>query len=84
MTFAPNKKLLDWINRYKFTFILVVLIGANVYQYINATNMEKKCAEERKELRQTIDEFNRESLKFERERQTKQDELLQRLLEKSK
>lgn len=80
MGIAINRKFVEWINKYKYSFIVTVLILGNGAQYIEGIR-------ERSQLLQTIDKIqsslntaNKESVDYERLREQTQDELLRELL----
>ncbi len=40
MTNFPDIKLLAWISKNRLTFLLVVLLIGNVYQYVDRANLQ--------------------------------------------
>lgn len=84
MNLTLNKRLLAWINRYKFASMLVILLAANTYQYMQGIKERRVYQKIIKDQQDIMNSSNKESLEFERERQSKQDELLRELLRKKK
>lgn len=69
MNIGLNKTVLDWIQRYTKSVVIVILILALTYVY---TGKEK--------LQDQLNAVNKEALQAERDRQKQQDQLMQDLL----
>lgn len=80
MNIPLSKKVIEWAQKNKYAFILIVSLIANSYQFVNKENSDLRKDQLIKELQQNIDAVNKESLQAERDRQSKQDELLRELL----
>jgi hypothetical protein len=64
-----DKDSLNWVSRNKYTYLMVVLIAANVYQYIAN---QQGSAQYR--------ELMKESIQYERDRSTRLESLLEDLV----
>jgi hypothetical protein len=72
-------KLLSFISKNKMTFMLVVLLIGNIYQYIDNRAIAAQASEDKKELTQKILEINKEATQYERQRSEKLEFLLSSL-----
>lgn len=68
-----------FISRNKLTFLLVVLLLGNIYQYIEKTNIIKDSNQDKKDLNQKILDLNNQSILYERQRSEKLEFLLSNL-----
>jgi hypothetical protein len=80
MNIPISKRLLEWINRNKFAFIIWVSVLGNCYQYMQGIKDRDRYLQTNKELQIQMNTINRESLIYERERENKLDDLNQELL----
>jgi len=69
-------KLLSFISKNKMTFMLVVLLVGNIYQYIDNKALVAQANDEKKELNQKIIDMNKEATQYERQRSEKLEFLL--------
>lgn len=74
-----DTKLLTFISKNKIVFALVVLLAGNVYQYIQRDSLIAQSNEEKKELNQKIQDRDKLSIDYERERSEKLEFLLSNL-----
>lgn len=74
-----DTKLLSFISKNKIVFALVVLLAGNVYQYLQRDSLIAQSNEEKKELNQKIQDRDRLSIDYERERSEKLEFLLSNL-----
>lgn len=79
LTDLLKEKFLVWISRNKASFLLVVLLLGNVYQYIDRNNLDKDNSEEKRKLNDKIQEITKESVEYERVRSEKLEFLLSNL-----
>lgn len=79
LTDLLKEKFLVWVSKNKATFLLVVLLLGNAYQYIDRKALEKDTSEEIKKLNDKIQEINNESVEYERVRSEKLEFLLSNL-----
>jgi len=75
-----NEKVLEWINKHKITFIIIILTLGNIYQYISADKERSSLREEIKQERLKLDTANKNSLEFERSRSHTLEQLLNDIL----
>lgn len=75
-----NEKVLQWINKNKITFIIIILTLGNVYQYLDAQKERIAYREEIKEERTKLDNATKNSLEFERNRSHTLEQLLNDIL----
>ncbi len=66
-----DKGLMSWISKNKYTFMLVVLLAGNIYQYIDRKSSDNKYFEESKRLNTLIKDMGEQSLLYERQRSEK-------------
>jgi hypothetical protein len=83
MDIGLSRKFVAWLHKYKYTFILALSLLANGYQYVKSAEERKALLEVQMELQKTINETNKESLIYERNREDKLDELLRELVRKN-
>ena len=74
-----NEKFLVWVSKNKSTFLLVVLLLGNVYQYMDRRSSEDQYDTEKKALNEKIQQINTETLEYERMRSEKLEFLLNNL-----
>lgn len=74
-----DTKLLAFIGRNRYTFMLVVLLVGNVYQYIDNKSLVAMCSQEKKDLNQKIIDMQTEATQYERQRSEKLEFLLNSL-----
>jgi len=79
LTDLLKEKFLVTVSKNKASFLLVVLLLGNVYQYIDKNSMEKDDAAEIKKLNDKIQEITKESVEYERVRSEKLEFLLTNL-----
>lgn len=75
-----NEKILQWINKNKLTFIIIILVLGNAYQYTNGVKERHLFREDLKEERLRSDNANKNSLEFERNRSSSLEQLLSDIL----
>lgn len=75
-----NEKVLQWINKYKITFIIIILTLGNIYQYMYGVQERNLYREDIKEERIKNDLNNKNSLEFERNRSHTLEQLLNDIL----
>jgi len=69
-------KLLGFISKNKMTFMLVVLLVGNIYQYIDNKAIVAQANQDKKDLNQKIVDMQREATEYERQRSEKLEFLL--------
>jgi DNA primase large subunit len=74
-----NQEFLTWISKNKVTFMLVILIAGNIYQYMDRTSVITRCEAEKKALNEQIQKLSNESIDYERRRSEKLEFLIQAL-----
>lgn len=79
LTEILNEKFLVAVSKNKMSFLLVVLLLGNVYQYIDRNNVEAQYDDDKKKLNEQIQEINKESVQYERTRSEKLEFLLRNL-----
>lgn len=77
-----NKKVLEWIHKHKLTFLLIALLGANVYQFVHSSQERKEFRQQVEETNIRLEKANQESIKYERERAESLEKLLDELVRK--
>lgn len=79
LTDLLKEKFLVWISKNKASFLLVVLLLGNAYQYIDRNSAEKDYNEQVRKLNDKIQEIGKESVDYERIRSEKLEFLLSNL-----
>lgn len=79
LTDLLKEKFLVWISKNKASFLLVVLLLGNVYQYIDRNTAEKDYNDQVRKLNDKIQEIGKESVDYERVRSEKLEFLLSNL-----
>jgi len=79
LTDLLKEKFLVWVSKNKASFLLVVLLLGNVYQYIDRNTADKNSTEAIKKLNDRIQEISTESMNYERIRSEKLEFLLSNL-----
>jgi hypothetical protein len=79
LTDLLKEKFLIWVSKNKATFLLVVLLLGNVYQYMDRKSLETTDNEERRKLNDQIQQITKESVEYERVRSEKLEFLLSNL-----
>lgn len=74
-----NEKLLEPLSRYSVAFILLVLIAANVYQYIDCQHIVISKDNAIEQLNNEIRKKDEKALEIERERTARMEFLLNNL-----
>lgn len=74
-----TKEFLSFVETHKTTFLLVVLVIAIVYQYIDRARVENRYYEENKRLNEKNIELTFKTLEYERERSERLEFLLNNL-----
>jgi hypothetical protein len=74
-----NHEFLAWISKNKFTFILVVSMAGNVYQYMDKSTFSAQCDIDKKVLNEQIQKLSAEEIDYERRRSEKLEFLIQAL-----
>lgn len=77
-----QKDLWQWIGQNRATFIIVVLLLGNVYQYYDNNTRSDRYQASIEQLNHKISEINKNSLQYERERSNSLESLLQALVVK--
>jgi len=75
-----NEKVLQWINKNKITFIIIILTLGNIYQYLNSQEERALYRQEIKEERLKLDNSAKSSLEYERNRSHTLEQLLNDIL----
>jgi len=75
-----NEKILEWINKNKITFIIIFLVVANIYQYLDGLADRKEYREDIRVLNLKISTINENSLAYERTRSNSLEKLLYDML----
>lgn len=63
-----NSQFLGWISKNRATFMLVVLLSGNIYQYLDAKSAQDTCEVKMKDMGQKLEELNKENIEYERKR----------------
>lgn len=79
LTDLLKEKFLVWISKNKASFLLVVLLLGNAYQYIDRSTTDRDNIEAVKKLNDRIQDINKESMNYERVRSEKLEFLLSNL-----
>lgn len=79
LTDLLKEKFLVWISKNKASFMLVVLLLGNAYQYMDRKKLEDDTNEEKKKLNEQIQQITKESVEYERVRSEKLEFLLSNL-----
>lgn len=79
LTDLLKEKFLIWVSKNKASFLLVVLLLGNVYQYLDGNAIEKDYDGEVRKLNDKIQEIGKESVEYERVRSEKLEFLLSNL-----
>ena len=74
-----NEKFLVWVSKNKSTFLLVVLLLANGYQYVDRKTSQDQYDVDKKALNDKIQQITNEELEYERMRSEKMEFLLNNL-----
>lgn len=74
-----SKGFIEFVEKHKTTFLLVVLLAANVYQYIHSSRIDQRFFDENKRLHEKNMELIFKNLEYERERSEKLEYLLNNL-----
>lgn len=75
---------LDWAAKNKYTFILIALMGANVYQYIECAKTAQVHRKELNDIYQQQISKDKEQIEYERNRSEKLESLLNQFSEGNK
>lgn len=78
--FLFDKTLWEWIAKNRATFIIIILLAGNVYQYVDNTQREKRYEVSLKEANDKLSESNKNSLSYERNRSDVLSEILNTLI----
>lgn len=79
-----DKGLMTWIGKNKYTFLLVVLLLGNIYQYIEGRKLEVRCMEDTMKLNETIKKIGESALEYERRRSEKLEYIVNNLSNEKK
>lgn len=71
-----NQKFLTWVSKNKTTFLLVVLLAGNVYQYTDGKASKDQYEAQIKALTDKLEQVTTETLQYERMRSEKLEFLL--------
>lgn len=63
-----DSKFLAWVSKNRATFMLMVLLGGNIYQYIEARDTKSNYEAQIKELQDKLGEMGKENIEYERKR----------------
>lgn len=74
-----EKGFMTWVAKNKNTFILVILIAGNIYQYMQNIEAQKRTFVEEQRLNSLIKEIQNSSIEYERVRGEKLEFLLNHL-----
>lgn len=74
-----SKGFIEFVERRRATFLIIVLIAAVVYQYLDNAKQENKYFEENKRLHERNIELVMKNLEYERKRSEKLEYLLNNL-----
>jgi hypothetical protein len=74
-----NEKSMIWISKNRSTFILVVLLSGNMYQYLDRKAIQRDSDLEKKNLNEKIQQISKETMEYERVRSEKLEYLLNNL-----
>jgi len=74
-----DTQLLRFISKNMTTFAIVVLLTGNIYQYIQKDQLASQDDADKKELNQKLQDKDKESLEYERQRSEKLEFLLSNL-----
>lgn len=75
-----NEKLLLWISKNRITFIIILLSLGNIYQFIYNNQERKELRQELREVHEKLENSNKTSLSYERDRSNTLEKLLQDML----
>jgi hypothetical protein len=74
-----DKGFVSWVAKNKMTFLMLILITGNVYQYVEKINSDNKFIDEQRRLNQVIQDMEQKSVEYERGRSEKLEYLLNNL-----
>lgn len=74
-----STKFIAFVDNHKTTFLLIVLLAAVVYQYIDRAKIENRYFEENKRLNEKNIELTFKTLEYERERSERLEFILDNL-----
>lgn len=74
-----TQEFLAWVSRNKVTFIIVVLIAGNVYQYMDRSAIEVQASADKKALNEQILKLSNDAIDYERRRSDKLEFLIRSL-----
>lgn len=74
-----SKEFIETVDRHKMTFLLIVLLLANGYQYIRDGNKMKDMHDENKALNEKIQDLTYKNLEYEKIRSERLEYLLNNL-----
>lgn len=74
-----SEKNLETVSRRPWIFIMLIFIAGNVYQYIDRRNIVTDKDEAISQLNEKLKERDQEALRYERERNTRYEYLLNSL-----
>lgn len=74
-----TQEFLAWISRNRITFIIVVLLAGNVYQYMDRSAIEQQANADKKALNDQILKLNMDALDYEHRRSEKLEFLIRSL-----
>ena len=83
ITSIITQEFLAWISRNRVTFIIVVLLAGNVYQYMDRSAIETQSNADKKALNEQIQKLQMDAIDFERRRSEKLEYLINALPNKS-
>lgn len=66
-----DKTIIPLVDKHKFTFLLIILLLANGYQYIDNKMDQRACAAEAKLLNERLYNLTTETYQYERKRSEK-------------
>lgn len=79
ITSILTQEFLAWISRNRITFIIVVLLAANVYQYMDRAAIEVQSNADKKALNEQILKLSNDAVDYERRRSDKLEFLIRSL-----
>lgn len=74
-----DTNFMGWVGNNKMTFLLIILLAGNIYQYIEGGKRENAILDENRKLNQIIQDNEQKSIDYERNRSERLEFLLNSL-----
>lgn len=75
-----DRNILEWISRNRSTFVLIILLFGNIYQFYIGSEKDKRYDDNMMIMNDKLEEANKLSLHYERERSNTLESLLKELV----